>query len=114
MQYINAQLEVLYNKPIRTFVFATSTNYDLNKKSDEYAIQSFVIEHKDDIDFKYAIREMQASDAVMECAVAQYFDDILSTNVHSVDGLTPMHVYAVSIVGDDSMNSTTKVVSKLN
>ena len=115
MQYINAQLEVLYNNPIRTFGIATSTYYDVDNKSDENSIQAFVVAHKDNINFKYAIREMhKLKDNMLECAVSQYFDTISNTEVHSIDGLTPMHVYAVSIVDDTSINSTTKIVSKLN
>ena len=116
MQYINAQLEVLYNKPTQTLAFATSTDYNIDDKSIENDIQSFVMKHKDDIDLKYAIREMTImNENILETILAQYFDNIsvYPLTVHPIDSMTPMHVYAVSLVDDTSINSTTKVVSKI-
>lgn len=116
MQYINAQLEVLYDKPTQTLVFATSTDYNIDDKSIENDIQSFVMKHKGEIELKYAIREMTTmNENIMETTLAQYFDNISAypLTVHPVDGITPMYVYAVSLVDDTSINSTTKVVSKI-
>tara|TARA_Y100000389_G_C17244068_1_gene404651 strand:- start:242 stop:610 length:369 start_codon:yes stop_codon:yes gene_type:complete len=119
MQYINAQLERIYYHPTKTYAIATTTNYDITNKDTENLINSFIIANKDNIDLKYAIVEMTPYEGnILECKISQYFEyfDIDNPNnivVHSVDHTSTVYVYAVSIVDDNSINETTKVITKL-
>ena len=119
MQYINAQLERIYNQPAKTYAIATITNYDITNKATENLINAFIITNKDNIDLKYAIVEMiPYQDNLLDCKISQYFDHFDTDNfdnvvVHTVDHTYTIYVYAVSIVDNNSINETTKVITKL-